>query len=182
MATYASLRYDHDGSAITNTLTTATPAFSVANENDGDYTFSRNSWHLLTQETEYYDVQSCFNNTGSPVTLNSLTAPAYSFTPNVAGWYYIGTYSSGDAQSFEQLEDCYWAIYKNGSAEIVGGNDLLNASDQQDAGMIAGIIQLNGTGDYVQSYIQVGDTSSHGVSINYNGSYRKNSFFGYRVS
>jgi hypothetical protein len=31
----------------------------------------------------------CFNNTGSTVTLNGLSVPAYAFCPNVAGYYQV---------------------------------------------------------------------------------------------
>ena len=41
--------------------------------------------------SEIIDEGSCYNNTGSTVTLNGVSVPAYSFGPNVAGKYYIST-------------------------------------------------------------------------------------------
>ena len=38
--------------------------------------------------SSHFDSDGCFNATNSSTTLNGLTAPAYSFTPHVAGYYY----------------------------------------------------------------------------------------------
>ena len=43
----------------------------------------------IAARTEIFDNGGCYNNTGSSATLNSLTAPADCFTPNVAGLYYF---------------------------------------------------------------------------------------------
>ena len=43
----------------------------------------------LACNTEEYDTGGCYNNTGSTVTLNGLSVPAYSFCPNVAGYYTV---------------------------------------------------------------------------------------------
>lgn len=43
----------------------------------------------IAARTEIFDDGGCYNNTGSSTTLNSLTAPADCFTPNVAGLYYF---------------------------------------------------------------------------------------------
>jgi hypothetical protein len=39
--------------------------------------------------TEKFDTDGCYNNTGSTVTLNGISTPAYSFAPNVAGKYFV---------------------------------------------------------------------------------------------
>lgn len=98
---------------------------------------------LIQNNTEVYDVGGCFNNTGSTVTLNGISAPAYSFTPNVAGYYWISGIvflgaSSGSVQT---------NIYVNGGT-VICASSTTNANG---VGPQVGLITyLNGTGDYVQ--------------------------------
>jgi hypothetical protein len=42
-------------------------------------------------DSEVFDTNGCFNNTASTVTLNGISVPAYSFAPNVAGYYLLTT-------------------------------------------------------------------------------------------
>lgn len=107
---------------------------------------SSNTFTLIEHQTELSDTGGCFNNTNAPVTLNGLTAPAYSFTPNVAGWYQV---SAG--LTMGSLATCITiAIYKNGSiAKLLSLTEPLYTQ----FGMYgSGLIYLNGTGDYIQIY------------------------------
>jgi hypothetical protein len=109
-------------------------------------TLSSATFTLIEYQTELYDTNGCFNNTASPVTLNGLTAPAYSFTPNRAGWYQVsagltmGTFASAVTIS----------IYKNGvSAKILS---LTEPGTTLYGSYGSALIYLNGTGDYIQIY------------------------------
>jgi hypothetical protein len=95
--------------------------------------------------SQLFDTGGCFNNTGSSTTLNGITAPAYSFTPNVAGYYFIGVYSVSNASSGTMQP----SIYFNGNAV---NQVAYSASSDYRGGSNQILTYLNGTGDYVQFY------------------------------
>jgi hypothetical protein len=126
-------------------------------------TLSSATYTLIQLQTEINDPNGCFNNTNSTVTLNGLSAPAYSFTPNVAGWYQV---SAGLGMG--SLASCITTtIYKNGSlAKVLTLTEPLYTQ----YGMYgSGLIYLNGTGDYIQIYgrIQTGQALATGASNTY---------------
>ena len=103
---------------------------------------------LVTFDTEKFDVGSCFNNTTSSTTLNGLTAPAHSFTPNVSGKYFVyGILRTDAATTFPN--DAYVKIYKNGSQVEQQQNA---SSGSRYVTTIQRTVELNGTGDYIQLY------------------------------
>ena len=65
----------------------AMPAFSAYQT--GSLSLANNTVTTITYNTKEFDTNNCFNNTGSTVTLNGISTPAYSFAPNVAGYYQI---------------------------------------------------------------------------------------------
>jgi len=108
--------------------------------------------------SEVIDDGGCFNNTNGTVTLNGLSAPAYSFTPNVAGRYFIATtmqtYHSGG-----NMSNSIAMLSKNGS-QFIGTSQNFGISGQYVNSLTAyGIVDLNGTGDYVQGQVYI-DISS----------------------
>jgi hypothetical protein len=103
---------------------------------------------LVTLDTEKFDIGLCFNNTGSSTTLNGLTAPAHSFTPNVSGKYFVYGILRTDASSAFP-NDAYAKIYKNGSQSELQQNA---ASGSRYVTTIQRTVELNGTGDYIQFY------------------------------
>jgi hypothetical protein len=127
---------------------TAAPAFSAYPAAAATIT---NVTHTLAQcntksgASQLFDTGGCFNNTGSSTTLNGLTAPAYSFTPNVAGYYLIGVYAVSNAASGTMQP----TIYINGVAlnqvAYSVASDYRGGSNQL-------VSYFNGTGDYVQFY------------------------------
>jgi len=96
----------------------------------------------IAARTEIFDDGGCYNNTGSSTTLNSLTAPADCFTPNVAGLYYfVGAIKLNTANFNVGLvnniggvggSEAYAALaYGTGIANdtiIVSGYSLMNGS------------------------------------------------------
>jgi len=117
---------------------------------------AHNATTLVTWTVEGYDYGGCFNHTTGSVTLNSLTAPAHSFTPNVPGIYQF-TYNM------------YWAGEGVDGDSYVSINHFLNGSHYIDMsigfmehghfddnnldhrGVIC--IPMNGTGDYYQTKV-----------------------------
>jgi len=106
---------------------------------------------------EEWDTAGCFNNTGSTVTLNGLSVPAYAFCPNVAGYYQIslnlryassGNFTAAVAYIRKNAGQLYrWNEYTSGS--YVPGQSVSGSM----------LVYLNGTGDYIQSSAQITGTS-----------------------
>jgi hypothetical protein len=118
------------------------PAFGAySNTNQ---TVSNNTGTVLSANIEEFDTAGCYNNTGSTVTLNGLSVPAYSFCPNIAGYYQI---NMSIQFGFSSLSRGLVQFLKNGSTfkRITDLNSSINS--------ICGgtLVYLNGTGDYVQA-------------------------------
>jgi hypothetical protein len=134
-------------------LTTATPGVPVNGPAFSAYASTNTALSagvgtLIALTSELFDTNSCFNNTGSTVTLNGLSAPAYSFCPNVPGYYQVtGSWAtnSGSAQTM------YCSILRNnGSYFIFGG--FVQTTGIGGICNVTGTIYLNGAGDYVQLF------------------------------
>ena len=99
---------------------------------------------VIAFNAETYDTDGCFNATSGSVTLNGLTAPAYSFTPNEAGKYLIILKMSNNTGA--GTHDISY-IYKNTTSQ---GDYTYNGNLGNDSThSYAWIVDLNGTGDYV---------------------------------
>jgi hypothetical protein len=97
----------------------------------------------IQYQTKANDTAGCFNNTSSTTTLNGISVPAYSFAPNVAGYYFINAqvYWSG-AVSAEVIA----TIQKN-NADYAYGIDI--AATNIWLQTTSSLVYLNGTSDYV---------------------------------
>ena len=126
------------------------PAFSAYYSGSGQ-TVSTGVYTLAVYNTKVFDTATCFNNTGSTVTLNGLSAPAYSFTPNVSGYYMFTSWMNWGSSNSRGIVQ----LYKNGSLS----NEISDLSLQGQQGGSA-LIYLNGTGDYVQTYIYSGSATT----------------------
>ena len=125
------------------------------------YTITSTTATLLAANSEVHDSGGCYNNTAGSVTLNGLTAPAYSFTPNVAGKYFVYFVNGIGALADSNLESVNSSIYFNGSQVKIshfnlGGNPLHFITPVSNA-----IITCNGTGDYIQFYTTAEDNSGN---------------------
>jgi len=119
------------------------PAFSAyPNSNQS---VSTNTFTLINYQVKTYDTATAFNNTGSTVTLNGISVPAYAFAPPIAGYYQI----SINLASNSAMTRIYLALYKNGSFAY-SGNDI-NAT-QPNTLNSSWLVYLNGTSDYIQLY------------------------------
>ena len=78
-----------DTFAFTGTVTGAgennNPAFRAGLTSGAVGLGTSGGYTQIPCNNEIFDQGGCYNNTGSTVTLNGLSAPAYSFCPNKAG-------------------------------------------------------------------------------------------------
>ena len=119
---------------------------------------TNNTATLVPWDDETIDIGGCFNATGSEVTLNSLTAPAHSFVPNVAGIYNvtINIYWAGEGVDGEFEKEISLLSYFNGAhyydmdytVEHGGAYDDESATSQ-----LTVQYPFNGSGDYFQLYV-----------------------------
>jgi hypothetical protein len=139
---------------------TAAPTFSAYPS--GTFTMSASTFTIVPCNTEEFDTNSNFNNTGS--TVGSI--PAYSFLPTVAGYYQInGTWSLASGTTFTRA---IAAIYKNGGI-IKQGLDSTTAT--ATGSMVSAIVYLNGSTDYIGFYIFEGGTGTNTVNAGPSSTY-----------
>ena len=124
-------------------------------------------------DTEDFDSDGCYNNTGSTVTLNGISTPSYSFAPNVAGKYILfgSLLLSGNAQN--DAREGAIRFFKNGSALnfIESTNNYTSYSLKKFRITSEMIVDANGTSDYfhitgrivfsTSGQIQSGDEQSY---------------------
>ena len=132
----------------TGTFAGTGPAFSAYNTTTQALSAATNT--LLIMNIKDFDTGGCFNNTGSPATLNGLTVPAYAFMPNVAGYYQINCLFTvaGPANSSGYTGG---HLYKNGAAYREFATLAANNTNYVTAAVSA-LVYLNGSTDYVQWY------------------------------
>jgi hypothetical protein len=124
------------------------PTFS-AYQSTQQASLTSNVTTLLQFQTEEWDTGGCFNNTGSTVTLNGVSAPQYSFAPNIAGYYQI----SAGAAVASSVVYMFLVIFKNGGAF----KRLINTNTATVAGINgSALVYCNGTSDYIQIYLNQG--------------------------
>lgn len=148
------------------------PAFSVYMTNgSANYSVSSNVDTVVPLDTKIYDTATAFNNTSSTATLNGISVPAYSFAPNVAGYYQInilfravGTISSGPY--------CY--INKNGSNFLRPVQFATIATNSNISG--SGLVYLNGVSDYITF---AANMSGAGLAFGFNGATSSCAMSGY---
>lgn len=113
------------------------PAFSAYQSSV--QTLSSNTFTKIQFQTESWDTASAYNNTGSTVG----TAPAYSFNPQVAGYYQVNAAVAAGVSLNNVIVD----IYKNGSSWKQSPTGATQGSNQ-----ICILVYLNGTTDYIETY------------------------------
>ena len=125
----------------------------------------------VTLDVEDLDTDSCFDNTTN-----------YRFTPTTAGKYFFFACGRGTASS-GTLNYVNVMIRKNGTAGV--GNTFVNSGlehytspGNSDTASPSVILNMNGSTDYVEMYMQVGGTSP---SISYESNGNQTFFGGYKL-
>lgn len=103
------------------------------------------AWSTIAFATEEYDVGGCYNNLSTSATLNGLSVPAYSFMPNVAGYYQI----NACVRIITTSATFVIGIYKTGTNIFEGSLNVTASAITAQASVASSIVYLNGTSDYV---------------------------------
>ena len=96
-------------------------------------------------DTEVFDTNNCYDNSTN-----------YRFTPTVAGKYFVygairAGNTNGSASNVNQMRT--W-IYKNGSAYRLSATNFDNGDVNNATETISTAVDMNGTSDYVEVYVQ----------------------------
>ena len=142
------------------------PTFAAYN-NVASFSVSNSTNTILPADTKEWDTLGAFNNTASTATLNGLSVPAYSFMPNIPGYYQFNFQVWCPNSSGGPLVS---KLMKNGSQYRVGSIFLMSGTTNYiSAG--SGIVYMNGTTDYVNVNIYQGSGSTqncNNASVSYN--------------
>jgi len=102
----------------------------------GSQTVSANTPTKVQINTAVFDTNSNFNTS------------TYRFTPTVAGYYQISGSIYWGTNSVRTMT----LIYKNGAGYLLG-NSIAGDSGGYAAGVVSGLVYLNGSTDYVELYL-----------------------------
>ena len=151
------LKTDGSGNLSFANAGSNTPAFySVMHNNQS---VSNSTASILQIAVKVYDTDGCYNNTGSTVTLNGISTPAYAFAPNVSGKYLVGVATRINSSTDFDIAEL--DVHKNGSLYV-----RYNYRNEYYQGVnIQTMVEFNGTSDYVQFRVY----QSSGGSVNYAG-------------
>ena len=140
------------GASIT-VASTAAPAFSAYNSGSNQ-SISASTWTKVRLNAEEWDTNDNFDSTTN-----------YRFTPTVAGYYQLSGGVSTEPSS-GTVTRVLCGIYKNGS-EYRLCSDIVASQIVRTAGTASTLVYFNGSTDYVELWIYVGDgTPSLGYGAN----------------
>ena len=156
------------GATLTN-FPDNTPAFKA--RLSSNQTIANTTATTIACNTEKFDTAGCYNNTGSTVTLNGISTPAYSFAPNVAGKYFVyggarfdntsgtGTLAyviltKNSANSFLGIRDFvpYGGFFAGGIVEMNGSSDTIKIEVYQNTGSSKTIIGASSDNDDLANF------------------------------
>jgi len=137
---------------------------------------------------EDFDSDGCYNNTGSAVTLNGISVPAYSFAPNVAGFYYVFASTSIEC-SADHIKFARIQICKNGGDNIMAacmsGLDAENPSttvvSREMTQTVSMIIEMNGTSDSITIFTDATRGSGNSSTLKLNDTTVRNYVQAYKL-
>jgi len=141
-----------DGSGnltLNNAAMKMTPAFEAslsANQTVGD------SADVKVQfNTETFDTDNCYDNSTN-----------YRFTPTVAGKYFVYVRIQCDSNAANNLQQGFAKIYKNGSRYSQTQMNMNGNFPENIMVECSNIIDMNGSSDYLEGYVNIDDTSGDG--------------------
>ena len=158
-----------------DTITTATgakpsflyPAFEATLS--ANQTVSDSADVKVQFNTETFDTDGCYDNSTN-----------YRFTPTTAGKYYVYARLQCDSNAANNLQQGFAKIYKNGSRVA---QTLMNMNGNFPENIMVhvfNIIDMNGSSDYLEIYVNIDDTSGDGA-VRGTSSYAWTSFGAYRI-
>ena len=142
------------GIQLASNLAPAFSAYMTTNQ-----TLAYNSAAKLSFNAKEFDTASCFNTTN------------YRFTPTIAGYYQINSsmFWTGTVSRNYYVGNY---IYKNGSNIRATIQSFILGAGTDSVIVVTGLIYMNGSTDYLESYgYQVDYTSSGTIVVNSNSAY-----------
>ena len=121
-------------------------------------------------DTETFDTDNCYDNTTN-----------YRFTPTVSGKYFVYGHASVNALSSSRLERNWGAIYKNGVVVLQAQNDYRANPLRITASQVSGIVDMNGTTDYLELYVYANATTGTPQYLGLVGTGKRTAFGSYRI-
>jgi len=136
-----------------------------------DQTVSDNVATKLQAANEVFDTDNMYDSSTN-----------YRFTPTVAGKYYVyGAIQAHVAGGTSNIVHINLLIYKNGNEYKLNHHDFRNNYAFWFTGYVEGVVEMNGTTDYLELYGAY-DSVSTGTLLFKGHSDRKYSYFGaYRI-
>jgi hypothetical protein len=129
------------GSGVT--LLSNTPAFYATMS--ANQTISTGTATKLVYDTETFDTDNCYDSTN------------YRFTPTEAGKYQVGMQVRIDGDA---LQSVLLYFYKNGSQNKRIQFYCANTGANQSVGIFTTIVELNGSTDYLEAYVNLAATTT----------------------
>jgi hypothetical protein len=148
--------YDFTGT-VTGAGGVNTPAFLATMTSNQSIAFNTNV--KMQFSSEVFDTDNCYDNTTN-----------YRFTPNVAGKYYVTVYVYLDGGGQGNLRILLPKIFKNGSQELISGGDFATGYQNNATYGVSGIVEMNGTTDYLEGYISHYTQDGTGSNAGYSNS------------
>ena len=149
----------------------AQPFFRARNESN--QSLSDGTDTIIHFQQDVFDPQGTFNNSSSSNTLNGISTDAFSFAPNVSGYYLLG--ASCHFQTVADGTSIEFKMRKNQSTII--RNMIHSGNASKDLNPHISILEVaNGTSDDFQVSIRLDGSGDN----TYNGSAYV-TFWGYRV-
>jgi hypothetical protein len=158
---------------------TNTPAFEAYLGTDGGQAVSDNTTTTVAIETEVFDVGSCYNNTGSAVTLNGISVPAYTFLPNVSGKYFVYAGILTDTGTNSNIDAVDIFLY-NQSGNIISQtlNNFLSNPVRQAFVQIQSTLVMDGTSNSVTLKGRIDSANGSGQLFEAYPQWRRATYFG----
>jgi len=161
-----------DNFAFTGTVSGAggvnTPAFEAARS--GNQSLSDSTETKLEYNSELYDTDGCYDHSSN-----------FRFTPTSSGKYFIYASAMTDAEANGQLHESQLAIFKNGSRYTSSYYDFATGYGRLFTNHVTGIVEMNGSSDYVEIYVLINDTSGSPKVPSPGSGYKYNKFGGYKI-
>ena len=128
------------------------------------------SYSKIECDTEIYDTDSCYDNTTN-----------YRFTPTIAGKYFVYGFAGVNTGGNSRLEQNWGVIYKNGDPTIQAQNDYQANPLRIAVANVSGVIDMNGTTDYLELYVFADANAGTPNYLGSSGNYRRTVFGAYRI-
>jgi len=154
------------GASFSNVSGQNYPAFE-AYISGADQNITTNVTTKAQFNTEVFDTNNCYDNSTN-----------YRFTPNVAGRYYVYAGINGYAGSTSNFISQAIYIYKNGALYKLLAFSYNGNNGESMSPTIDGIIDMNGTSDYLEIFSDINNSSGTPKFI---GSSKRSYFGAYRI-